>query len=182
MTGERRMKQLIGIIGGRSQNTSEEACRLAEAIGAEIGQRGFGLICGGGDGIMEAACRGCKQADGITLGVLKWNHNQDANPYIDIAIPTSMDLARNNIIVWSACGVIALEGNYGTTSEISLALDIEKPLIVVGDNFLLKENVFETSNSCTRILGNDSRNAGSILDTLLLMVKKDNPNKFARHV
>jgi len=175
------MIKLIGIIGGRLHNTSKEAILLGEAIGSEIGRRGFGLICGGGDGIMEAACRGCKQANGITLGVLKWNHSQDANPHIDIAIPTSMDLARNNIIVWSASGVIALEGNYGTTSEMSLALDIEKPLVVVGDKFLLKENVFAESKSCTRIFGNDSQQACLILDTLLLMTEKDIPNKFARH-
>lgn len=174
------MKKLIGIIGGRSHNTSREACACAEAIGIEIGKRGFGLVCGGDDGIMEAVCRGCKQSGGITIGVLKWNHTQNANEYIDIAIPTSMDLARNNIIVWSACGIIALEGRYGTASEISLALDIEKPLIVVGDNFLLREEAFESSNWCTRIYGNDPPQASSILDKLLLMIEKDNPLKYAR--
>ena len=174
------MKKLIGIIGGRTENTSEEACELAEAVGIEIAKRGFGLICGGGDGTMEATCRGCQQAGGTTIGVLKWNHSKDANPFIDFAIPTSMDLARNNIIVWAASGVIAFEGRYGTTSEMSLALDIEKPLIVVGDNFLLPDEVFEAPDHCTRMVGNNPEQAGQIVDKLLLMIESHDPLKFAR--
>ena len=164
------MKTLIGIIAGRKENTSPAAMQLAEAVGAEIGHRGMGIICGGGDGSMEAACRGCQQAGGTTIGVLKFNRPEEANPYIDWAIPTSMDLARNNIIVWSATGLISFEGRFGTSSEILLGLDIGKPLVVCGDNYLVKEEAFDTPN-CLHITENDTLNASLIVDQLLALIK-----------
>ncbi|HEX6719267.1 MAG TPA: TIGR00725 family protein, partial [Pyrinomonadaceae bacterium] len=126
------MKTIIGIIGGHQHNTTERALLLAERVGAELAHRGFAIICGGYNGIMEAACRGCKEADGTTIGVLKGNDPAAANPYIDYVIATSMDLASNHIIIWSSSAIIAFEGMYGTLTEIALALDTGKPLISMG--------------------------------------------------
>ena len=53
----------------------------------------------------------------------------DANPYIEIAIPTGLSHARNVIVVRSSMAVIAVEGSYGTLSEIAIALKLGKPVI-----------------------------------------------------
>jgi uncharacterized protein (TIGR00725 family) len=131
------MKTIIGIIGGHLQNTTAEALRLSERVGVELGQRGFAIVCGGYDGIMEAACRGCKEAGGTTIGILKGRDPTAANRYIDYAIPTSMDVASNNIIVWSSSAIIAFDGRFGTLNEMALALDFGKPLISLGRQRLL---------------------------------------------
>lgn len=130
-------RRFVAVIGGRSHNTSLDAMALAEATGAELARRGFGVVCGGGDGVMEAACRGCRSAGGLTVGVLKFNTAAHANPYVDIAVPTSMDVASNNIIIWMAVAVLAFEGRYGTLNEIALALDFGRPLIMLGRSGLL---------------------------------------------
>jgi uncharacterized protein (TIGR00725 family) len=100
-------------------------------MGAALARRGYGVVCGGGDGIMEAACRGCAEAGGITVGMLKFNDPAECNPYIKVAIPTSMNVASNNVIIWAASAVLAFEGRYGTLNEMALALDFGKPLMVL---------------------------------------------------
>ncbi len=173
------MKKMIGILGGREENCSDAAKRLARAVGAEIAKRGMAVVCGGGDGIMEEACRGCREAGGVALGIMKWNHATDANPHIDYAIATSMDLARNNVIIWSAAGLIAFDGGYGTASETSLALDVGRPLIVTGDAPLLQERAFE-AESCVVLPGNEPADAARILDMLEHIIARSDLLKDAR--
>ena len=173
------MNMMIGVIGGRTVSTHSQAMEFAYAIGKEIGRRELSLVCGGGDGVMEAACRGCKEAGGSTVGIMKWNHSEDSNPYVDYAIATSMDLARNNIIIWSASGLIAFDGAYGTASETALALDVGRPLVVTGEKPLFKAEAYE-STSCIRIEGNNPVNAGHVVDSLLDLIAKSNLLKDAR--
>lgn len=131
------MRKLISVIGGHAKNTHQDATILAENVGAELAKRGFGVVCGGGDGIMEAACRGCRQAGGLTVGILKGNDPAEANSEVEVAIPTSLDVASNNLVIWSGEGVIAFAGRYGTLNEIALALDFGKPIVLLGKVELL---------------------------------------------
>lgn len=163
------MKQLVGIIGGRAANTSRQAMAMAEAVGAEIGRRGLGIICGGDDGAIEAACRGCQSAGGVTIAASKWNNSRDVNGHVDYALATSMDLARDHVILWSASGVIAFEGGYGTASEIAVAMDIQKPLVVVGERFLLRDEALEKP-WCRRIRSNDPSAAPRVVETLIELI------------
>jgi uncharacterized protein (TIGR00725 family) len=78
---------------------------------------------------MEAAAKGAKEAGGITIGILPGDREADANPYIDIPIVTAMGNARNVINVLTSHAVIAIEGSYGTLSEIALALKCRVPVI-----------------------------------------------------
>lgn len=139
-------KKIIAVIGGHVQNTSTQAMRLAEEVGVELGRRSIAVICGGFDGIMEAVCRGCKKGGGTTLAILKGNQYEAANDFVDYVIPTSMDVACNNIIVWSGIGLIAFEGRYGTLNEMALALDFKKPLICVGPQKLLNVDAISEPN------------------------------------
>ena len=122
------MKQkMIGVIGGGQCSSDVES--LAEEVGSLIAQKGGILICGGLSGVMEAASRGAKKSNGTTIGVLPGKNKHGANPYIDIPIVTGMADARNIIIVRSSDAVIAIDGKYGTLSEISFCLVFNVPVI-----------------------------------------------------
>jgi uncharacterized protein (TIGR00725 family) len=98
-------------------------------VGRLVAERGAVLVCGGRGGAMEAACRGAKQAGGLTVGILPGSDRSDANPYVDVALPTGLGEARNALVVRAADAVIAIGGGYGTLSEIALALKAGKPVI-----------------------------------------------------
>lgn len=117
----------IGVVG--SGQCSDAVYALAEAVGQGIAERGGLLICGGLGGVMEGASKGAKDAGGITIGILPGVSADEANPYIDIPIVTGMSLARNLIIVRSSQAIIAIEGGYGTLSEVAFALQLGVPLI-----------------------------------------------------
>lgn len=95
---------------------------MAEAVGRALADRGAVLVCGGLGGIMEAACRGAKSAGGLTIGILPGDDRRSANHYVDVPIVTGMGHARNVIVAKTAQAVIAIDGGYGTLSEIALAL------------------------------------------------------------
>jgi len=123
-------KTLVSVIGGRSVDSG--LLDAAEAIGREIARRGAVLLCGGLTGVMEAACRGAKSAGGLTIGILPTGSASDANPYIDVAIPTGIGYARNYLVATSSCGVVAVGGSLGTLSEIAFALDKGLPVAAIG--------------------------------------------------
>jgi hypothetical protein len=120
----------ISVIG--SSDCSEDEERLAEEVGKELARRGATLICGGLDGVMEAACRGADSQGGNTIGILPGNSRYDANPYVKIPIVTGMGYARNAIVAKSGEAVIAISGSYGTLSEIAYALQNGIPVIGLG--------------------------------------------------
>ncbi len=94
--------------------------------------RGVVLVCGGLGGVMEAACRGAKEAGGTTIGILPGADRSAANPFVDVAISTGW--ARRGTRWW--CGrptpLIAVGGGYGTLSEIALALKAGKRVAGIG--------------------------------------------------
>jgi uncharacterized protein (TIGR00725 family) len=118
---------IIAVIGG--DDPPAGALPDAEAVGREVARRGHHLICGGRGGIMEAACRGARAEGGHTIGVLPGPTRGDVNPHVEFPIVTNLGAARNVIVVLSADAVIALDGSYGTLSEIALALVHGKPVV-----------------------------------------------------
>lgn len=120
-------KKIIAVIGGNQCSTRE--ARLAEEVGRELARRGAVLICGGLGGIMEAACRGAREAGGLTIGILPGEDRRQANPHVRLAIVSGVGHARNLAVVKSAQAVIAISGRYGTLSEISFALQSGIPVI-----------------------------------------------------
>ena len=118
---------IISVIGGNQP--SPEAEKLAEEVGRELSKRGVSVACGGLTGVMEAVCRGAKAAGGTTIGVLPGNDPKAANKWVDIPICTGMGYARNIIVVLTGRAVIAIDGAYGTLSEIGHALGSDVPVI-----------------------------------------------------
>lgn len=102
---------------------------LAEEVGRRLAGRGAVLVCGGLGGVMEAACRGAKSAGGMTIGLLPGLERADANPFVDVAVPTGLGEARNALVVRAADALIAVGGEFGTLSEIALALKAGKRVI-----------------------------------------------------
>jgi uncharacterized protein (TIGR00725 family) len=121
--------RIIAVIGGSEPN--DNILRLAEQVGEEIAKHGIALACGGLGGIMEAACKGAKRHDGVTIGILPSDNKQDANDYVDFAIPTGLGYARNFIVAKSGDAVIAIDGSAGTLSEIAIAWFSDKPIIAL---------------------------------------------------
>jgi uncharacterized protein (TIGR00725 family) len=78
---------------------------------------------------MEAACRGARQAGGLTVGVLPGFSATEANPYVTIPIVTGLGEARNVIIVRTAQAVVGVGGEFGTLSEIAFALKLGRPVV-----------------------------------------------------
>ena len=118
----------VAVVGG-STCTADEA-RVAEAVGRGLAGRGAALVCGGLGGVMEAACRGAKSNGGLTVGILPGDDRRLANPHVDVPVVTGMGHARNAIVVKTAQAVIAIDGSYGTLSEIALAL--QNGIAVIG--------------------------------------------------
>jgi uncharacterized protein (TIGR00725 family) len=121
-------KQIIGVIGS-GREISPELFQLAYDIGRLLAQRGAAIVCGGLGGVMEAAAKGAHENNGLTIGILPSGDKADANPYIDIAIPTGLGIARNTLVVHTADVLIAFPGAFGTLSEIALALDTGKSVV-----------------------------------------------------
>ncbi|HYR63766.1 MAG TPA: TIGR00725 family protein [Actinomycetota bacterium] len=124
------MPVYLAVIGPSRATPAVEAA--AFEVGALVAASGAILVCGGGGGAMEAACRGAKSAGGVTVGILPGATRADANPSVDIALPTGMGEARNTLVVRAADAVIAVGGGVGTLSEIGLALKMGKPVVGLG--------------------------------------------------
>jgi hypothetical protein len=118
---------IIGVIGGNK--CSPEIENLAFEVGKKIVEKGGIVVCGGLGGVMESVARGAKERGGVTVGILPGKDKETANPYIDIPIVTDMGVARNVILVRTADALIAINGSYGTLSEIAIALNIGKPVV-----------------------------------------------------
>jgi len=78
---------------------------------------------------MEAACRGAKEAGGLTVGILPGTDRAAANAFVDVAVPSGLGEARNALVVRAADAVVAVGGGYGTLSEIALALKAGKRVV-----------------------------------------------------
>ncbi|MHA1863980.1 MAG: TIGR00725 family protein [Candidatus Thorarchaeota archaeon] len=124
--------RIISVIGGADSNP--EILKLAEDIGAEIAKRGVALACGGMMGVMEASCRGAKKHGGVTIGILPSDSKENANDYVDFAIPTGLGYSRNFIVAKTGDAVIAIDGSAGTLSEIAIAWFSDKIIVALASS------------------------------------------------
>lgn len=120
----------ISVIGGG--RIGEADTEIAYRVGELLGKQGHSLVCGGRTGVMEAACQGTKEAGGRTIGILPGIDTAAANDYVDVPIATGLGNARNVLVALNGEGVIAIDGSYGTLSEIAHALDFGRPVAGIG--------------------------------------------------
>lgn len=121
----------IGVIGPR--NATARQCETAEAVGAGLARLGLTMICGGREGVMEAACRGMAAAGGLSIGILPDDDWQRANRHVGVPIATGIGVARNAVIARAALALVAVGGGVGTLSEIAFGLQFGRPVFGLED-------------------------------------------------
>lgn len=119
--------KLIGVIG--AGNCNKKTYDIAYEVGELIGRSGKIVVCGGLYGVMEACCKGAKNAGGTTIGILPGYNIEQCNKYVDIPIATGMGHSRNIIIASTSQLLIAVGGEYGTLSEIAISLKLGKKVL-----------------------------------------------------
>lgn len=124
------MRAYVAVVGAGAASADEE--RAAEAVGRGLAEADVVVVCGGLGGVMAAACRGAKAAGGTTVGILPGSSRADANRHVDVALATGLGEMRNGLVVRAVDAVVAVGGEFGTLSEIALALKARKPVIVLG--------------------------------------------------
>lgn len=123
---------------------------LARAVGKLLAELGVNLLTGGGGGVMTSVSRAFVRAPrrrGVCIGIIPCHSETERhrpkdgypNEFVELPIYTHLphsgergeeDLSRNHINVLSCAAVIALPGEHGTATEVSLAVEYEKPVIV----------------------------------------------------
>jgi len=122
----------VAVVGRGDLTPDSPLVGLCEELGREIINRGHVLVTGGRGGVMAAACRGARGSDawwsGATVAILPGHDPAQANPWVDIALPTGLDVARNAVVA-HADVVIAVGGGAGTLSEMALAWQLRRPIV-----------------------------------------------------
>lgn len=117
----------VAVIG--AGHADDEDCDRAARVGRALAEAGAVVVCGGLGGVMAAACRGARDGGGTSVGILPGADRDDANEYVDMALATGLGEGRNLLVVRNADAVVAVGGEFGTLSEMALALQAGIPVI-----------------------------------------------------
>lgn len=149
----------VGVIGSGSYEHIESARPIGELLAA----LGVNLLTGGGGGVMRAVSRAFtaqRRQRGICIGIIPCSSEADRvtpkpgypNEFVELAIYTHLphsgqqgtdDLSRNHINVLTSDAIVALPGEFGTASEVSLALRYAKPVVVFSPRLDLVQHFSE---------------------------------------
>ena len=124
----------IGVIGYNDDRCTGVAKRIAYEVGKEIALSGSVLVCGGLGGVMEAACRGAKEVNGDTVGIIPQDTFSFANQFCDIVICSGIGFARDFIVATSSDGIVAIGGGIGTLIEMSVGYMIKKKIVAISSS------------------------------------------------
>jgi len=135
----------VSIFGSARTKPDNKYFKLAEEIAAKLSENGFGVITGGGPGIMEAGNKGAKENNGKSVGLnIDLPFEQSHNPYIDYDKLIHFDyfFVRKVMFVKYAQGFVVLPGGYGTMDELFEALTLIQtqkiakfPIVLMGSEF-----------------------------------------------
>lgn len=140
-----RIGPCVSIFGSARTKPDNKYYKLAEEVAAKIVDHGYGVITGGGPGIMEAGNKGAHIAGGTSVGLnIELPFEQHDNPYIDSDKSLDFDyfFVRKVMFVKYSQGFVVMPGGFGTLDELFEAITliqtnkIEKfPIILVGTEF-----------------------------------------------
>ena len=140
-----RIGPCVSIFGSARTKPNDEYYELAVSIAKKITENGYGIITGGGPGIMEAGNKGAHLAGGTSVGLnIDLPFEQHDNPYIDSDKSIDFDyfFVRKVMFVKYSQGFVVMPGGFGTLDELFEALTLIQthkidrfPLILVGSEF-----------------------------------------------
>lgn len=121
---------MVSVVGSGSALPPEVAA-LAEGLGQALAGAGYGIVCGGLKGVMEAVARGARKvaSRAPVVGLLPGYDVGDGNQYLDVVLPTGMGHARNALVASAGEALICVGGATGALSEVALARKIGRPVL-----------------------------------------------------
>ena len=125
-----RKRIRVAVIGG--SRPGRQALEAAFEVGRLVARAGAIVVCGGLGGVMEAASRGAREEGGFVAGILPGGSPDDANPWVDLPVATGLGYTRNALVVMNADAVVAIDGEYGTLSEIAYGKIHGKKVVGLG--------------------------------------------------
>ena len=113
-----RIGQAVSVFGSARSTPDMPHYKSAERLGAKLVEKGFGVITGGGPGIMEAANKGAFEAGGVSVGLnITLPHEQEGNAYQNVSLDFHYFFARKVMFVKYCLGLICFPGGFGTMDE-----------------------------------------------------------------
>ena len=165
VTGFERMSQIgpcVSIFGSARTKPGEPYYELTVDVSEAIAKAGYGVITGGGPGIMEAGNKGANQAGGTSVGLnIELPFEQHDNPYIDSDKVLDFDyfFVRKVMFVKYSQGFVVMPGGFGTLDELFEAITLIQtnkigtfPIVLVGTDFWgglidwIKDTMLEAGN------------------------------------
>lgn len=108
----------ITCFGSARTKPDDPFYKAAQRIGAQLAEKGFAVITGGGPGIMEAANKGASEAGGISVGLgIELPHEQGINEYVNLGMQFRYFFVRKTMFVKYSSGAIVFPGGFGTLDE-----------------------------------------------------------------
>ncbi len=140
-----RIGPCVSIFGSARTKITSPYYKLAEEIAFKLTREGYGIISGGGPGIMEAANKGAKAGGGKSVGLnIVLPFEQSSNPFVDNDKNINFDyfFVRKTIFLKYSQGFIAMPGGFGTLDELFEAITLIQtnkvahfPIILVGKKY-----------------------------------------------
>lgn len=115
----------VTIFGSARVGEDHPAYAAAREVGRRFAEADFVVVTGGGPGVMEAANRGAKEGDGLSVGFnIVLPHEQGSNPYVDVGLVFEHFYVRKTMFVKAAEGFVIFPGGFGTLDELFEALTL----------------------------------------------------------
>ena len=136
--------QTVTVFGSAMIKEDDHWYKVARELGTMLGKKGFGVVTGGGPGIMEAGNRGCTEGNGTSIGLnIQLPHEQRMNPYARRGTGFHYFFSRKVMLVYSAQAYVYFPGGFGTLDEFfeivtliqTKKMSTKIPVICVGKEF-----------------------------------------------
>jgi uncharacterized protein (TIGR00730 family) len=137
------VKHAVSIFGSARTNPDDPYYQKAELLARRLVEKGFGVITGGGPGVMAAANKGAAEAGGQSVGMnIRLPFEQKPNPYANVSIDYKYFFIRKVMFVKYAVAYVILPGGFGTMDELFEALTLIQtkriksfPVILMGSEY-----------------------------------------------
>jgi len=121
----------VSVVGFNEDSCTKAARDAAYQVGRAVARAGGTVVCGGLGGVMEAACKGARDAGGHSVGIVPSADSAQANRYCDDVIATGLGNSRDFLVAYSGDAMVVVGGGAGTLIEVAAAYQAEKPIVTV---------------------------------------------------